>query len=464
MALLLALLCTPQQVAAAPATSCAQARMTPPRPCKPPPARAAKPVQMPIPVAAPVAPPTAIPALLVPKAALATMEPLFRRLTALEHGPATDPLLVIQIGDSHSAGDFLSARLRELFQDRFGAIGRGLLPPGIADRYYNPRLIAVQASPGWIRAAANQATESGLFGIAGIRQDTGQGGETMSLRSDEAEGFDKAYLTLLRRPGGGSITLRMAGAEPRIMRTDGTTEMPLWLDLPVAPGTREISLETMGDGPVSVLSWGAHRLGKGVLYANFGVIGARVDMLERVSPEVLATEWRQHRPGLIVVIFGTNEAFGPEDALTEYAQAFEERVALLAAAAPGAALLIIGPPDGNRRGSAGRVCGPAPAQRVAGRAPAHARAPAYWARPAQLDLVSAAQRAVAARRGWLFWDWSAAMGGPCAMHAWTQPSLQLGQADHIHLTQAGYQFSAERLFADLMARYASWRGTVHQAR
>ena len=37
---------------------------------------------------------------------------------------------ILQIGDSHTAADHFSGRLRELFQASFGNAGRGMLPPG----------------------------------------------------------------------------------------------------------------------------------------------------------------------------------------------------------------------------------------------------------------------------------------------------------------------------------------------
>ena len=40
----------------------------------------------------------------------------------------------MQIGDSHTANDSFSGRLRELFQARFGDAGRGVLPPGVPYR------------------------------------------------------------------------------------------------------------------------------------------------------------------------------------------------------------------------------------------------------------------------------------------------------------------------------------------
>ena len=417
----------------------------------------------------------ATPVLQVPATAASAVDLLFRALAAQETGRAPDPFVIMQLGDSHSAGDYFSARMRELFQARFGSAGRGLLPPGMADRYYNPRLVSVQATVGWTRAQASPTAENGPLGVAGIRQDALLGGENLTLRGDEAAGFDTAYLTLLRQPGGGSLRLTAPGATPAIIPTAGDTEAPFWVELNLPPGTNEWQVDTLGDGPISLLSWGAHRHGRGVLYNNFGIIGTRVDVLGQLRPDIVALEWRHQPPKLIVLIYGTNEAFGPANLVEGYEQLFTQSVATLVANAPGAAVLVIGPPDGNRRArpqpgqsEAARVCGTTPARPRATtrdpgirdpgpRATAAARAGQPWVRPAQLDLVNAAQRDAAARNGWLFWDWSAAMGGPCAMQAWTRADPPLGQPDHIHLTQAGYQRSAEQLFGELMERYAAWR-------
>ena len=394
-----------------------------------------------------------------PRVGLAALEPLFRGLRALERGSATQPLVIVQIGDSHSSGDFFSARLRELFQERFGAAGRGPLPPGMADRYFNPKLVSVQATAGWVRAQAKHNEDTGPFGIANIRQEASSTGERMSLRSDEADGFDTAYATLLRRPGGGTAILRADEGPPFRISTAGKAEAPLWVDVPVPPGSREFILETAGDGPVTVLSWGTHRRTRGVVYANFGVIGARVDLLGRIRPDVLAVELAHLQPALVIVMFGTNEAFAGDDAVTGYEQVFSEKVRTLVGS--GNNVLVLGPPDSNRRGETtiGRVCGSTPLTRVAahGRFAGTPPRSAAWVRPALLDLVSAGQQSAAQRAGWMFWDWAAAMGGPCAMHGWTQSAAPLGQPDHVHLTRDGYRLSAEHLFAELMRGYAAWR-------
>ena len=82
---------------------------------------------------------------------------------------------------------------------------------------------------------------------------------------------------------------------------------------------------------------------------------------------------------------------------------------------------------------------------------------AVWAPPPALAKVRQAERQAASDMGWFFWDWSAAMGGACAMHRWVEADPPLGYADHIHLKTDGYRIGAEQLFAELMAQYDRYR-------
>src|SRR5262249_42631252 len=72
----------------------------------------------------------------------------FEALAALDARPGTGVGRVLQIGDSHTANDSLSGRVRERLQARFGAAGRGWLPAGIPFKFYRPQLVSVSES-GW---------------------------------------------------------------------------------------------------------------------------------------------------------------------------------------------------------------------------------------------------------------------------------------------------------------------------
>ena len=78
----------------------------------------------------------------------AALAPFFASLAALDDKEARAPVRILQIGDSHTANDSLSGRMRERLQGRFGAAGRGWLPAGIPFKYYRPHLVEVHET-GW---------------------------------------------------------------------------------------------------------------------------------------------------------------------------------------------------------------------------------------------------------------------------------------------------------------------------
>ncbi|MBV8889562.1 MAG: hypothetical protein JO305_07825 [Alphaproteobacteria bacterium] len=393
--------------------------------------------------------------------------PFLSALDAIESGRLDDPVSVIQIGDSHSFSDFLSGHMRELLQQRFGAAGRGMLPPGVAGRYYRPELVTAAQSEGWQRISADKA-RGGPFGLAGLIQETAQADERMSLGAAEEAGFDRAFVEILRHPGGGSLRVQIDDMAPQTIAGGGDKTIADWIALDAPRHSRTLSLAAAGDGSVDVLAWGIQRQQRGVLYENFGTIGATVGIIGHWDPAVIAGELARRTPALLIIAFGTNEGFENPADLGGYAERFAARVSELAAAAPQAAILVVAPPDGNRRYRVAAGTAPGCVEAPPGAAPpaAPVRQGAHrmrqehafvWAPPPGLALVREAQRQVAEAQGWYYWDWSEAMGGACSMYRWALQDPPLGGEDHIHLRAAGYRLTADKLFATLMEEYRRYR-------
>ncbi|HJU18354.1 MAG TPA: GDSL-type esterase/lipase family protein, partial [Stellaceae bacterium] len=203
------------------------------------------------------------------------------------------------------------------------------------------------------------------------------------------------------------------------------------------------------------LGWGVARGRPGILYENHGTIGATVALLGRMNPATLAAELADSDPVLIIVAFGTNEGFDDALDLAGYAARFRDHVAVLQAMAPAAAILVLGPPDGNRLPPS---CPRSEArQDVCTAGETAAPSSCAWHEPPNLAAVRESQRRVAAAQGWAFWDWSQVMGGPCSMHRLFLRDPPLAFADHVHLNGAGYAATADVLFFDLMNAYEDWK-------
>jgi hypothetical protein len=375
----------------------------------------------------------------------------YAALDALERRRVEHPVRIVQIGDSHTANDAFSGRLRERLQGRFGAAGRGWLPAGIPFKYFRPNLVEVSEA-GWQHYRPSDHMAGIALGLDGVAAESRPPSSVMAIQSTEEGGFDKFAVEFLTRPGGSPFTVRVDDATPVRVSTAETETAVNRFDLALEHPAQRVELRTAGRPPVDLLGWSVERQGPGVIYENHGSIGARIDLLGQITPAAVSFELRARRPDLMVVAFGTNEGYADELDLDRYAMRFYAAVAELQHNAPDASILVLGPPDGNRLAA---HCIPASCRPGAD---GDARGDeCVWREPPKLAGVREAQRHVAAQHGWAYWDWFAAMGGVCSIDRMVAATPPLAMADHVHLSHAGYERMADLLFADLMREYQKWK-------
>ncbi|WP_421989237.1 GDSL-type esterase/lipase family protein [Roseococcus sp.] len=372
--------------------------------------------------------------------------PLGAALRGIQRGDRDARALVMMIGDSHAAGPVMVEHLRGLFQSRFGAVGVGRLSPGKSQRYFNPSAVTIGQSGEWTARNALRSTSPGPFGLTGYRLSGSGAGDTITLRSDELEGFDRVHLSLMAGPEAGSFRLRVDGnwIGPATLKSARPEFRPMFLDVP--SGSREIAIELVGDGQVELLGWGLDRRGRGVLVEAFGINGATLSTLDNRDPEILRRELTARPPALLILEFGTNEATDPEFDEAGYAAALTRHIQRLRQILPRSGILLMGVPD------AGRPVRLPPIRRgrhmVAQRQPTGCAA----ATPlVALSRVRAAQRAVAQSENIAFFDWSAEVTqSPCRLQALAGGDAPLMRADFVHFTPDGYRLTAEKLHTHIL--------------
>lgn len=361
------------------------------------------------------------------------LAPLTQALAALAQGRAQQPVLVVQFGDSHTAAHFFTTRLRERFQQRYGAVGPGRMAPGgVSPPYTRPPLVRIEQSGAWQGASALRSTTPGPFGLAGWRL-RGQGaGSRLVLRSAEPEGFDRFTMDVLVQPEGGSFRLSLDGETGPLLRAAGPLRRRAPIPMELQHRYHEVTVELVGDGPVDFLGWGVERRGAGVLVEGHGINGATLDMLTNLDQEILRGDLAARPPALIILAYGTNEAIDAQLTEDAYAWALGEKVRLLRQMAPRSGIMLLGAPDASRRLARQGSC-------------------RGWFPLPGLAAVKAAQRRVAREEKLAFWDWAEVTGGnACAQDALTRGAPRLVQEDHVHLTAEGYRASADRLFQALV--------------
>ncbi|MDX3884689.1 MAG: GDSL-type esterase/lipase family protein [Sphingomonas sp.] len=435
------------------------------------------------------------------------LEPFFDKLERQPRNQAGKrPVHILQIGDSHTAGDTITGAWREVLQARYGGGGRGVLAAGRPYQGYLTQGITAQMSSGW-RISSTFGSASApprpLMGVSGFSLTSQQPGAEMSLTADAGQMFDRFVLCAVAAPGAGALTIRI-GARTERMQLASATERAECRTVSVDQPSFTVTV-TAEDRPVTITSWATFRDNGGIALSNVGVVGSQLQHFARTDDAVVAEELRAYRPDLIVIEFGTNEGFSPVFRPNEYEITLRSQIGRMRRLAPGVPILLIGAPDASSRrpemlinapGPAPRPCaepsGPINASIPPGQTrigtgrldnlladisagdsadagqdgadpvaappapPPPAPAQISWSvranplfPPAGLRAVRDVQRRVAGQLGIAFWDWEARMGGACSAVKWVKGDPPRMRGDYVHFNSAGGRDIAQRLNADL---------------
>jgi lysophospholipase L1-like esterase len=373
--------------------------------------------------------------------------PAFLKLEASDD-PGVGRFHILQIGDSHTAGDQISGQVRSRMQARFGRGGRGILPPGLPYAGYAPRQLRVTATGARYLPAPLIA--------GGTRVPMGLTGGQGRLEADE-------HLSLIPDPG---VPLTAIGVCGQAGPDRGTLQIVPDIGLPQAidfrresagPVCTEVALSP-GAGGVTLVAVGAAVLlddvrlwGEGGLsLSNLGVVGSTLMDMEGRDAATVEAQLRADAPDLILLAYGTNEGFDDDFDPLAYEQVLRGRIAWLRAVAPDAALMIMGAPDGLRRGPT--AAGPQRWSQSCG-------SEGEWQTPPALALVRDVQRRVSEDLGVAFWDWYGRMGGACSADRLAGRGEPLMRGDRVHFTATGAEWIGDVLADDLMATYDGWRAS-----
>jgi lysophospholipase L1-like esterase len=355
----------------------------------------------------------------------AALIPFFERLQR-----NTSTVRVLHYGDSHTASDDWAQAVRVRMQEKFSVGGPGFTHAGRPFVGYRRWDSKATMSAGWTHAGLLSREGDGLYGISGVRIEASRAGESVTL---QAEGSD-LEVYYWRQPGGGALRLSDGDEEVARIETAGE-EGPGYTRWEGKPGAHLFQLTTLSAAPVRLFGWVLENP-HGATWETLGINGAQADQILYWNDALLQSQIRERAPALIVLAYGTNEARKPDWDETAYREQFRSVLARFRASAPGASILVIGPPDQAIRSSGGM----------------HP--------PAQVDSVLAAQRDAALQEGCAFWNLRATMGGRGSMTQWVQAGL--AQGDYVHFTAEGYRRLGDTLFDLLMEQYRVFESVRRQ--
>jgi lysophospholipase L1-like esterase len=372
------------------------------------------------------------------------LDAVFEALAATEAGQRDRAVHILQIGDSHTAGDRITGALRARLQARFGNGGRGVLPPGIPYEGYGPLQVQVEARD-WamtqeplVPVGGYNRVGVGLAGVQAIRF----GADPLLILTSEPGGRPRV-LGLCGRagPASGAIRFRTAGGTGLADFT-APEAGPVCREIDLPTAAEALTLAPVGPGVPLYDLWLATG-GPGVIVSNLGVVGATLRDLAVRDEDVIATELAYWRPQLIVLAFGTNEGFDDGLDRAAYEALLRGQIDRMRRLAPASSLLLMGTPDAER------------AVPVGGCSADGLRRP-----PPSLAVVRDVQRRVAADMGVAFWDWHGRMGGDCSADRLALLAEPFMRGDRVHFTSVGADWIGGVFAADLTAAFDRWKSAT----
>jgi lysophospholipase L1-like esterase len=386
-----------------------------------------------------------------------SLDGLFTGLAAAERGDPGARVLWLFFGDSHTAGDSLTSRLRVTLQSKFGDAGRGLVAAGRPPtRHYYQRDVRYGTTGAWKAAVGGHKSDPEPYGIAGLRvYGQSKGAQLWVETCAECQaGTSVAQFEILyyAAPDHGVLRYRVDDKPWQQIKTRTTPiepPHPAREVIAVADGPHKLTIEHGGGGVLDLFGVALERVRPGVIVDSLGVVGRRLGSLRSWDWAVIGEQLASRDPRIVVLQYGTNEADDPDLDLEAMARYFDDTILRIRAAAPTSTILVLGPPDMATR-EAGKACD---------KRPDRAMIPeCEWRTPHVLAEIISVEHAAAVRNHVAFFDTFAAMGGADHMHAWFLAEPKVAFKDHVHLTDVGYRWWADALQAARLAEYGHWRG------
>ncbi|PID66514.1 MAG: hypothetical protein CR975_02410 [Gammaproteobacteria bacterium] len=367
---------------------------------------------------------------------------LKKRFQGLQKG-RRDVIRITQLGDSHSAADLFTGRLRTVLQQAYGDAGIGWLAP-LAVRGQRHDKITYQTSD---------------WNLLDSRRDKYDGGYPMGGYVAKAQSDEAAIQLKPRSPQSGRWRLNLLVKDKH---SEGKWKI---IGYTVTLPTEIVSAG--GDTAIGGI-WLNKILEKGVIVETVAANGAQNTLWDKWQADWLSRDLAKiSRSDMVILAYGTNEAFNSRLDVRAFKQDITRRIQQIRRALPKSVILIIGAPEAYQYPPEGEANTPstntfdvssdrpfsnadaASTLAMSGAVRKNKREAGLLShhcdsqRPLQLDGIQRVLATVAKQQGTLYWDWQQAMGGKCQVPSLIDRGLM--QKDGIHFTAQGYRDSADKL-------------------
>jgi lysophospholipase L1-like esterase len=356
----------------------------------------------------------------------------------------TEHVRIVQIGDSHTAGDYFSGDLRDALQAQYGNGGIGTRVAGLPYRGVRQKDMTISQTGLW--HYHNSLTDHlfTAYGISGFTAVSASLNASLSLNVVDPRGFDKGFVEFARRSGGGALQILVDGALVKTISTYGPngTFAHVAFNAP-AGGAHRLTLVAKARG-IEILDWNTERNDPGIIFDSFGVVGSTAGITGNWDPDIVSRQLADLHPALIILAYGTNEGADPDFNTADYSEIYGNLLAEIHQWSPASSILIISPTDGSHQD---RGC------------VASGNQDCPWLTLPALAAVRSAQAQEASAHFAAMWDASVPELYTGGMNGWAEMTPPLGRGDHLHFTAGGYAILANALYLWLNAQFGDYLET-----
>lgn len=333
---------------------------------------------------------------------------------------AQNSLHIVQLGDSHTAGDTMTDALRQRLQDRMGDGGMGWAMP----MYFNGQRMARFGYDNVDFTPVSSRHELGEnYTLGGMIAKPLWHGATLTLKPKHTESPQRLFISIRQSAGDGRFIAQDARGQRFAVQTEQKNGQ--W-QLVAINATLPVTLYNDGANRSAIGGWWAFNPNnRGAVVSAIGINGAELSYWNRWNAAAWQRELSLIRPNLLVLAYGTNEAYNGVSGQT-VKQELIKRIRQIRTVSPQTAILIMSAPEALK--STAGDCG---------------------VRPSTLSDIQRVQREVAQSERTFYWDWQNAMGGQCSMKWWIRQGK--ASSDGVHFSKVGYEELGNRFADDLLS-------------
>ncbi len=327
---------------------------------------------------------------------------------------------IVQFGDSHTAADVMTGAMRTKLQNRLGNGGMGW---GMPMYFSGQRLDRYGYDNSAWQPISSRQNRDGNYTLGGLLAIPKMDGATLTIKAKKSEVPQKLTVSIRQAATDGAF--EGIDAQGRHFKIEAPIKDNTWqtteftAQLPFTITANNTDHSAIGGW------WAKNSQGSGAVVSALGINGAELSFWNRWNHQAINKELAKIAPQLVILAYGTNEAFNQNLDVNQYKDLLTEKIQQIRYASPNTAIMIVAAPESLT--STQGECG---------------------VRPSKLTQVQTIQRQVAQQQRTLYWDWQNEMGGSCSMKSWINRGL--GRSDGVHFSEAGYQKIGQALANDLL--------------